>query len=156
MASPKPRDVLFDPIFNRNPIALLVLGICSALAVTTKLETALIMTVSVTVVLAFSSAAISMIREHVPGSIRIFVQISIIATLVIVVDQLLQAFFFLLTLFLQITLFLHIALLLFIQLLLINDICCRHFSSFIYNDSQCDQDQADYASGYSILNESLM
>ncbi len=94
MAEPKARDVLLDPILNRNPIALLVLGICSALAVTTKLETALIMTVSVTVVLVFSSAAISMIREYVPGSIRIFVQISIIATLVIVVDQLLQAFFF--------------------------------------------------------------
>lgn len=94
MAEPRTRDVLFDPVFNRNPIALLVLGICSALAVTTKLETALIMAVSVTVVVAFSSAAVSMIRNHVPGSIRIFVQISVIATLVIVVDQLLQAFFF--------------------------------------------------------------
>ena len=94
MAEPKARDVLFDPIFNRNPIALLVLGICSALAVTTKLETALIMSVSVTVVLACSSAIISTLRNHVPGSIRIFVQISVIATLVIVVDQLLRAFFF--------------------------------------------------------------
>ena len=94
MAEPKARDVLFDPIFNRNPIALLVLGICSALAVTTKLETALIMSVSVTVVVACSSSIISMLRNHVPGSIRIFVQISVIATLVIVVDQLLQAFFF--------------------------------------------------------------
>ena len=94
MAEPKARDVLFDPIFNRNPIALLVLGICSALAVTTKLETALIMSISVIVVLVFSSAPISLIRNHVPGSIRIFVQISIIATLVIVVDQLLQAFLF--------------------------------------------------------------
>ncbi len=94
MTEPKVRDVLFDPIFNRNPIALLVLGICSALAVTTKLETALIMSVSVTVVVACSSAIISTLRNHVPGSIRIFVQISVIATLVIVVDQLLQAFFF--------------------------------------------------------------
>jgi Na+-transporting NADH:ubiquinone oxidoreductase subunit D len=94
VASPKPRDALFDPIFNRNPIALLVLGICSALAVTTKVETALIMSVSVIAVLAFSSATVSMIRNHIPGSIRIFVQISVIATLVIVVDQLLQAFFF--------------------------------------------------------------
>ena len=94
MVEPKARDVLFDPIFNRNPIALLMLGICSALAVTTKLETALVMSVCVTVVTASASAAISMIRNLVPGSIRIFVQISIIATLVIVVDQLLQAFFF--------------------------------------------------------------
>lgn len=94
MADPKARDVFIDPIFNRNPIALLVLGICSALAVTTKMETALIMTVSVTVVVAVASATISLIRNHVPPSIRIFVQISVIATLVIVVDQVLQAFFF--------------------------------------------------------------
>jgi len=94
VAEPKARDVFFDPIFNRNPIALLVLGICSALAVTTKLETALIMSVSVIVVVAAASGLISTIRNLVPGSIRIFVQISIIATLVIVVDQFLQAFFF--------------------------------------------------------------
>lgn len=94
MAEPKARDVFFDPIFNRNPIALLVLGICSALAVTTKLETALIMSVSVTAVVAAAAGVISTIRNFVPGSIRIFVQISVIATLVIVVDQVLQAFFF--------------------------------------------------------------
>ena len=94
MASPRARDVLFDPIFNRNPVSLLVLGICSALAVTTKVETALIMSVSVLVVLTFASAAVSVIRSLLPSSIRIFVQISVIATLVIVVDQVLQAFFF--------------------------------------------------------------
>jgi Na(+)-translocating NADH:ubiquinone oxidoreductase D subunit len=94
VAEPKARDVFFDPIFNRNPIALLVLGICSALAVTTKLETALIMSVSVTAVVAAAAGVISTIRNFVPGSIRIFVQISVIATLVIVVDQVLQAFFF--------------------------------------------------------------
>ncbi len=94
MASPKARDVLFDPIFNRNPIALLVLGICSALAVTTKVETALIMSVSVIAVLASASAIVSLIRNHVPSSIRIFVQISVIATLVIMVNQILEAFFF--------------------------------------------------------------
>lgn len=94
MASSSARDVLFDPIFNRNPVALLVLGICSALAVTTKVETALIMSVSVLVVLTFASAAVSVIRSLLPSSIRIFVQISVIATLVIVVDQVLQAFFF--------------------------------------------------------------
>lgn len=94
MASPRARDVLFDPIFNRNPIALLILGICSALAVTTKVETALIMSASVVVVLSAASATVSMIRNHLPSSIRIFVQISVIATLVIVVDQVLQAFLF--------------------------------------------------------------
>jgi len=94
VGEPKARDALIDPIFNRNPIALLMLGICSALAVTTKMETALIMAVSVTVVLAAASATISSIRHHVPASIRIFVQISVIATLVIVVDQLLEAFLF--------------------------------------------------------------
>jgi Na+-transporting NADH:ubiquinone oxidoreductase subunit D len=94
MASSNARDVLFDPIFNRNPIALLVLGICSALAVTTKVETALIMSVSVIAVLACASAIVSSIRNHVPSSIRIFVQISVIATLVIMVNQILEAFFF--------------------------------------------------------------
>ena len=94
MASPKARDVLMDPIFNRNPVALLVLGICSALAVTTKVETALIMSGSVIAVLSFSSALVSLIRNHVASSIRIFVQISVIATLVIMVDQILEAYFF--------------------------------------------------------------
>ncbi len=94
MASPAARDVLFDPIFNRNPIALLVLGICSALAVTTKVETALIMSVSVIVVLSAASALVSLLRNHLSASTRIFVQISVIATLVIMVDQILEAFFF--------------------------------------------------------------
>jgi Na+-transporting NADH:ubiquinone oxidoreductase subunit D len=94
MAEPKPRDVLLDPLFNRNPIGLLVLGICSALAVTTKMETALVMALSVTLVIACSSFLISLIRDHLPSSIRISVQITVIASLVILVDELLQAFFF--------------------------------------------------------------
>jgi len=94
VADPKPRDVLFDPVLNKNPIALLVLGICSALAVTSKLDTALVMSVCVIVVTGLSSAAVSMIRHHIPNSIRIAVQITIIATLVIVVDQILQAVLF--------------------------------------------------------------
>lgn len=93
VAEPKARDVLWEPIFDRNPVILLVLGICSALAVTTKLETAVAMSISVIAVMVGSSAALSLIRHHVPDTIRMFVQISIIATLVIVVDQLLQAFF---------------------------------------------------------------
>jgi len=94
VADPRPRDVLIDPIFDRNPVAVLVLGICSALAVTTRLENALIMTISVMAVLVGSNAAISLIRSQVPASIRNLVQISVIASLVIVVDQLLEAFAF--------------------------------------------------------------
>lgn len=93
MAEPRFRDVLWEPIFERNPITLLMLGICSALAVTTKLETAVAMSLSVLGVMIGSSAILSLVRSQVPDTIRIFVQISIIATLVIVVDQILQAFF---------------------------------------------------------------
>lgn len=93
MTEPKVRDVLWEPVFDRNPVTLLILGICSALAVTTKLETAVAMSVSVIAVMVGASAILSLIRHHVPDTIRLFTQISIIATLVIVVDQILQAFF---------------------------------------------------------------
>ena len=88
------KGVLFDPLFNNNPIALQVLGICSALAVTTKLETALVMSIALTVVTAFSNLAISLIRNYIPNSIRIIVQLTVIASLVIVTDQILKAFVF--------------------------------------------------------------
>ena len=88
------KGVLFDPLFNNNPIALQVLGICSALAVTTKLETALVMSIGLTVVTAFSNLAISLIRNYIPNSIRIIVQLTVIASLVIVTDQILRAFVF--------------------------------------------------------------
>jgi Na+-transporting NADH:ubiquinone oxidoreductase subunit D len=94
MAEAKAKDVLFDPILNANPIALQVLGICSALAVTVKLETTLVMCVAVTTVVALSNASISLIRNQIPSSIRIIVQMTIIASLVIVVDQFLQAYLF--------------------------------------------------------------
>ncbi|MBZ5712607.1 NADH:ubiquinone reductase (Na(+)-transporting) subunit D [Nannocystis pusilla] len=86
------KGVLFDPLFNNNPIALQVLGICSALAVTTKLETALVMSIALTTVTAFSNLAISSIRNYIPSSIRIIVQLTIIASLVIMTDQVLKAF----------------------------------------------------------------
>jgi Na+-transporting NADH:ubiquinone oxidoreductase subunit D len=92
MAEPNPKDVLLNPLANNNPIALQVLGICSALAVTTKLETSIVMALSVTFVLGFSNAAVSAIRQYIPSSIRIIVQMTIISSLVIVVDQFLQAF----------------------------------------------------------------
>lgn len=81
-----------DPLVNNNPITLQVLGICSALAVTSQMSTSLIMAIALTAVTACSSAAISSIRNHIPGSIRIIVQMTIIASLVIVVDQVLKAF----------------------------------------------------------------
>ena len=86
------RDVLLDPLFNNNPIALQVLGICSALAVTTKMETAFVMSLAVVFVTAFSNLAVSLIREWIPPSIRIIVQLTIIASLVIITDQVLKAF----------------------------------------------------------------
>jgi Na+-transporting NADH:ubiquinone oxidoreductase subunit D len=88
----KIKSALFDPIFKNNPIALQVLGICSALAVTTQLTTTATMCVAVTVVLVFSNLLISLIRHHIPSSIRMIVQMTIIASLVIVVDQVLKAY----------------------------------------------------------------
>ncbi len=88
----KLKKVLFDPVFNNNPITAQILGICSALAVTSKLETSIVMSLAVTFVLAFSSFSISLIREHIPGSIRILIEMTIIASLVIIADQLIKAF----------------------------------------------------------------
>ncbi len=88
------REALLDPLFNNNPIALQVLGICSALAVTTRMETAFVMSLAVIFVIACSSLAVSLIREWIPPSIRIIVQLTIIASLVIVIDQVLKAFLY--------------------------------------------------------------
>ena len=85
------KKVVTDPLLNNNPIALQILGVCSALAVTSKLETSLMMSLALTSVLVCSNAAISLIRNHIPSSIRIIVQMTIIASLVIVVDQMLKA-----------------------------------------------------------------
>lgn len=88
------KKIVTGPIIDNNPIILQVLGICSALAVTTKMSTAVTMCIALTLVTAFSNLLISMIRNHIPSSIRIIVQLTIISTLVIVVDQLLKAFAF--------------------------------------------------------------
>ena len=88
------KGVLLKPILNNNPIALQVLGVCSALAVTSKLETALVMCLALTLVTACSNMLISLIRHQIPSSIRIIVQMTVIASLVIVVDQLLKAYAF--------------------------------------------------------------
>jgi len=90
----KYKKILLDPIFNNNPIALQILGICSALAVTSKLDTALVMSISVMLVVAFSNFFVSLIRNHVPNSIRMIVEMTIIASLVIIADQFIRAFAF--------------------------------------------------------------
>ena len=84
---------LTDPLIRQNPVTLQILGICSALAVTTTLATALTMSVSLTVVLTLAAGIISLIRRHIPDTIRLIVQIVIVASLVIVIDQILQAYF---------------------------------------------------------------
>ncbi len=86
------KKLFIEPLFKNNPVTVLVLGVCSALAVTVKLEPALVMALSVTVVMGFSGVIISLIRNTIPNRIRIIVQLVVIAMLVILVDQLLKAF----------------------------------------------------------------
>jgi len=88
----KYKEILLDPIFNNNPIALQILGICSALAVTSKLETSVVMSIAVIFVIAFSNLFVSLIRNHIASSIRILVEMTIIASLVIIADQLIKAY----------------------------------------------------------------
>jgi Na+-transporting NADH:ubiquinone oxidoreductase subunit D len=91
--APDYRRILTEPLIRQNPVTLQILGICSALAVTTTLATAVTMSVSLTVVLTLSAGVISVIRRHIPDTIRLIVQIVIVASLVIVIDQILQAYF---------------------------------------------------------------
>jgi Na+-transporting NADH:ubiquinone oxidoreductase subunit D len=88
------RSALIDPIIANNPIGVQVLGICSALAVTTRMDKALVMGIGVILVTALASTAVSLVRNYTPGSIRIIVQLSIIASLVIMFDQFLKAYLF--------------------------------------------------------------
>ena len=91
MAS-KTQEALVDPLFNENPITLQVLGICSALAVTTRMDTSLVMSIAVICVLTLSNVFISLMRNSIPTNIRIIVQLTVIASLVIVTDQILKAY----------------------------------------------------------------
>ena len=88
------KKTLTDPLVNNNPIALQILGICSALAVTSKMETAVVMSVALTTVITFSNFFVSIIRNSIPSSIRIIIQMTIIASLVIIADQILKAYLF--------------------------------------------------------------
>ena len=86
------KSIISEPIFAQNPIAVQILGVCSALAVTTSLQVTLVMCLALTAVTAFSNVGIALIRNHIPNNIRIIVQMIIIASLVIVVDQVLKAY----------------------------------------------------------------
>ena len=88
------RETLIDPLINNNPISLQILGLCSALAVTTQMSTAFVMSLAVIAVLCSSNVSISLLRNFIPPSIRIIVQLTIIASLVIITDQILKAFLF--------------------------------------------------------------
>jgi len=91
--APDYRRILTEPLIRQNPVTLQILGLCSALAVTTTLATAVTMSVALTIVLTLSAGVISVIRKHIPDTIRLIVQIVIVASLVIVIDQVLQAYF---------------------------------------------------------------
>jgi len=86
--------IFSDPLIDNNPITKQVLGVCSALAVTVKLEMAIVMAIALTFVLTFSNLTISLLRKHIPSNVRIIVQLIVIATLVILVDQVLQAYMY--------------------------------------------------------------
>lgn len=94
MAEQPPKQILLDPVLENNPITFQILGLCSALAVTTNLNTSIVMAIAVTLVTACSSAVVAFIRLQIPGSIRIIVQMTVIASMVIAVDQFLQAYAF--------------------------------------------------------------
>ena len=86
------KKILTTPIFNENPITFHILGVCSALAVTSKLETSIVMALAVTFVLSFSNLSVSLIRNHIPSSVRIIIEMTIIASLVIIADLIIKAF----------------------------------------------------------------
>ena len=94
MQNKRKERIFLDPIFRNNPVTVQILGICSALAVTVKLQSAVVMALSLTFVVAFSNVIVSLLRKTIPGRIRIIVQLVVVAFLVIVVDQFLKAYFF--------------------------------------------------------------
>jgi len=94
MIDKKSKEALTDPLMKNNPISLQVLGICSALAVTVQLKTAIVMTLAVVSVLSVSNTVISILRNLIPSKVRIIVQLSVIASLVILTDQILQAYMY--------------------------------------------------------------
>lgn len=88
------KKTIVDPLSENNPVTIQILGICSSLAVTTKVDTAIVMSLSLTIVTAFSNLVISLMRNMIPGKIRIIVELAVVSTLVIVADQILRAYMF--------------------------------------------------------------
>jgi Na+-transporting NADH:ubiquinone oxidoreductase subunit D len=136
-------ELVLNPLFKNNPIALQILGICSALAVTTKLSTAFTMAVSVTVVVALSNAAVAMIRHRIPSQIRIICQMVVIASLVIMVDEFLKAYFFTLSRELSV----------FVGLIITNCIVMGRAEGFAMNNTVRDSffDGIGNGLGYSLI-----
>jgi Na+-transporting NADH:ubiquinone oxidoreductase subunit D len=139
----KTRDVLLDPLIDNNPIGLQVLGICSALAVTTKLDTALVMSGAVLFVTCGSSVAVSVLRRHIPASIRIITQLTIIASLVIIADQVLKAYVYEISLQLSV----------FVGLIITNCMVMGRAEAFAMQNSPGLSlvDAAGNAAGYSLV-----
>jgi len=137
------RQLLLDPLIDNNPITLQILGICSALAVTTKMLTALTMGLAVLVVMAFSNLLVSLIRNHIPHNIRIIVQMIIIASLVIIVDQVIKAYAYQLSL--QLTVF--------VGLIITNCIVMGRTESFAMHNPPLASilDGIGHASGYTLV-----
>ena len=92
--SSKNKKIVKDPLMGENPISIHVLGICSALAITTKIDTAVVMTIAVVAVLSISNVVISLLRNNIPNKVRIIIQMSVIASLVIIADQVLKAYMY--------------------------------------------------------------
>lgn len=138
-----PLKLILDPLFNNNPIALQILGVCSALAVTTKLSTSLTMSFAVIFVITSSNTAVAMIRNFIPSRIRIICQMVIIASLVIVVDQVLRAFLFELSRELSV----------FVGLIITNCIIMGRAEGFAMNNSVKDSffDGLGNGLGYSLI-----
>jgi|TARA_B110000003_G_C16531153_1_gene488984 Na+-transporting NADH:ubiquinone oxidoreductase subunit D len=137
------KKLLVDPLVDNNPIALQVLGICSALAVTSSLKVSLVMALAVIAVTAFSSLFISILRNHIPNSIRIIVQMTIIASLVIVVDQILKAYAYEISKTLSV----------FVGLIITNCIVMGRAEAFAMNNSPVDSffDGVGNGLGYGLL-----
>lgn len=139
----KKSEVLLDPLFNNNPIALQVLGICSALAVTTQLEMTVVMCLAVTAVLVGSNLTVSLLRNHIPPSIRIIVQLTVIASLVIVTDQILKAYLFEISKQLEV----------FVGLIITNCIVMGRAEAYAMQNGPLDSilDALGNAGGYSVI-----
>jgi Na+-transporting NADH:ubiquinone oxidoreductase subunit D len=137
------RKVLFEPLVDNNPVILQMLGVCSALAVTAKVAPAIVMSIALTTVLVLSNTIISLIRARIPSSIRIIVQMTIIASLVIVVDQVLQAFAYELSRQLSV----------FISLIITNCVVLGRAEAFAMKNGPVDSfyDGLGHGLGYSLI-----